>query len=231
MNHDTYESKVVNIISSSLPYSTCRRLDANPNEWDDEYFNYFLSVYAQLCDLSQFSYSVIETPMLEAITLHLPSDSKTTLQSDLIHVISLYRLREFFAQINTIKINNCDESKMKFVPPSIFTKISSLDMSLDKTKISMDLTDKLIRLYILADHACYHYKSFMELKDCDYQHKKINNNSTKFTHFHDLITTKPNKSIAQYTADHDVLEKEDKHVDSEYAFDFSKIFVNDSDSE
>lgn len=230
MNHDTYESKVVNIVSSSISYSTIRRLEANPNEWDDAYFNYFLTVYAQLCDLFQFSYSIIETPMLEAITLHLPSDSKTTLQSDLIHVISTYTVREFFSQINTIKINNCDASKMKFVPPPIFTKISSNDISADRSKISLELTEKLLRLFILADHASYHYKSFMDTKDCDYQHKRINL-SNKLTHFHNLITSKPNKSISQFTEDHDVLEKEDKHIDSEYAFDFSKIFVNDSDSE
>ena len=59
-------------------------------------------------------------------------------------------------------------------------------------------------LYVIANHAAYHYTQLKESKSADYAHNQIEKTSQTSTgvfYLHNLFTRKPDDKISQYVSD------------------------------
>lgn len=229
-NFDTYISKILSYLTTSLSYENYQRLDKLPNQWDDIYITFLLNVYCQMCNSVKLMISFTDDQLLEPIILYINTDKTVKNIPDITHVISLYSLKQIFGSISLISTNACEINSLTFVPPKIFTKTTCSDTVNESFgNLSSELTNNLLRLICIADHAAYHYNSFAKLSDCDYKHINIIKRHAKspkhVEYFHDLLTKKPNRNLMQFTEPHDILNREDKEITGGYSNEFHKMFI------
>ncbi|QLI62395.1 HgNV_033 [Dikerogammarus haemobaphes nudivirus] len=225
LKYDTFESYVQNIITSSLPASTFQKLNANPHEWDDAYIKFLLNVYAHLIEVQYFDVSFVDTILIEPIVLYVNASSKISENPMITHTISKLLIKKFIGTINNYSVE-CNKNRIEFTPPQVFTR-STVDYTLqEEPKLSSSLTNILIRLYLIAEHAAYHYFRFIESKNCDYKHEFITEKFTtkRPTQFYQLITPTPNKKYSRFTTPHQIIRRDDSEHSDGYINDFENLF-------
>uniref|UniRef100_A0AAU8GBJ2 Uncharacterized protein n=1 Tax=Faxonius propinquus nudivirus TaxID=3139431 RepID=A0AAU8GBJ2_9VIRU len=227
---DTYEEKVINTITSMLTTAEFRILESNVNKWNDLYLKFLLQTYTYLCNLITINISVVITRLQEPITIYVDPDiliSKVQ-PLDIIHTISLNMVKNLFSKVTNINIIDNKKNLVEFRLPHVFTKVTDI-VVLEDNKLSVFLTEKLLRLYIIAEHASYHYKSFIKFKKCDYNHKLMERNIfSDNPFFHNIITNQPNEKLSKYTEEHISLYREDREIAGTFNNDPRQMFLHNN---
>lgn len=231
LHFDTFEEHVKSRILSSISPTNLAILNADPYEWNDLYIEFVVNLYASLTECRYFQVVYVDCMLLEPIVLFVDAEDKITDNPSITHAVSRLFLRNIFAKINTYTITQCNKNKLEFVPPAVFSKSNINFAFAEDTKLSITLTEKLLKFYIVAEHAAYHYSSFMNRKDCDYMHLHFNepDKTKRPSRFYDLLSAKPNKKVSNYTENHQVIRREDGEHAEGFVNDYASIFrVNSS---
>lgn len=217
---DTYEQLMMDRINKALNHEEYIRLDNN--EWSDLYEKFFINIYAQICDLSIFRYVICNYKTFEPVTLHIDPKQKNSEDPIVLHAISTPFLQWIFAVNNTKKVQM--SGKCCFRMPSIFPIVDSDGQNSSNSSsiiINPFVSEKLINLYVFADHCAYHYNEFIKKGNADYEHLNIINrlpvtSIKSIYHIHDMISKEPNDKIVNYLKSHDALSIESKESEESY---------------
>ncbi|UOT91794.1 PmV-like protein [Aratus pisonii nudivirus] len=218
---DTFTGLVADRINKSLSQDEFTYLNSN-DEWNDTYFKFFLNLYSQMCNLTGFNYVKHDSKTFEPVTIHVDTKISKYEKPVVLHSISIPFLKWIYdCKCYKSASDNC---KDVFSLPSIFPIINSnIDSIINQDFLALDgiLSKRLIRYYVFADHAAYHYHNFITYGDADYTHLNIinrpNNIKLKDIKFcHDIITSKPNSSIDRYLRPIDATKVEDVENDDGY---------------
>lgn len=226
LHFDTFEEQVKIRISSALPIAELRRLDLNPFQWDDAYVKFLLNIYSQLIDNLYFNVCFVDTKLLEPIIIYVNSENNKTF-SNITHAVSRLFIRDILSTINPYYNDLCGQKKIEFVPPSVFTKTSTAFAIEERKKLSITLSAKLMRLYIVAEHAAYHYFEFRDNKNCDYKHLNfhVKPKVKRNIQFYNIISNVPQSKFSGFTEEHKTIRREDGEHAHGFSNDFNDIFV------
>lgn len=226
-----YEDIVSDIVTSCLSLTQYQQLESDPFSWHDTLTQFVLQAYARCCDLVKFKVSLVDSMLFEPIVLYVkPEHIKEQFNhTEIIHVFSTQNLREIFTSINEYEIDPQEcSSRSTFHPPAVFTKPLQ-QRNFKEKKLSTTLSNKLLRLYVVCDHAAYHYFELVKNKNCDYIHRNINRkkiqNAKNVRFFHNLLSATPNASLTNFTQEHEIQKREDSEAPGSFVNDFDKMFV------
>lgn len=218
--YDTFESLMMDRINKSLNQDEFSQLETNT--WDDLYIKFFMSIYAQICDLPGFSYVRHNQKTIEPITIHVDPKQRRESKPVVLHSVSIPFLKWIF---NSKCYKTADNVfRCTFKMPSIFPLVNSITETYTQSNsriLNGFVSKQLILYYVFADHAAYHYHKFMDTGNADYNHlcimkrtSTIKTNEIKYCH--DIITYSANKRIVKYLQPHDTLKVEDQEVNNSY---------------
>ena len=231
---DTLLEHLTCICNEALPITKYKELDNNPNQWKDYYISILLHMYITLIGEDTINCKFLEQSLPEPIILYKrkknqsinlankhaaasydimvgdedygDDDDNDEFDPTIIeHVLSINYIKNLFAvkfpfeyEVYAAK-RKLEEVKL----PSIF-KIDNILPDYNEHSISIALTNKLLMLYVIANHAAYHYTQLKESKSADYAHNQIEKTSQTSTgvfYLHNLFTRKPDDKISQYVSD------------------------------
>ena len=121
------------------------------------------------------------------------------------HVLSLNFIKNLFSirYPTEFEVRMSRKRLEEFKLPPIF-KINNSVPNYDEHPISAALTNKLLMLYVIANHASYHYNQFKATNNVDFAHNNIDKiplTENNVFYLHNLFTKKPNRKIHQYVSD------------------------------
>lgn len=226
LHFDTFEEQVKTRICSALPIGELRRLDTNPFQWDDAYLRFLLNIYSLLIDNLHFNICFVDTKLLEPIIIYVNSENNRN-YPHVTHAVSKLFIRDILNTINPYYNDSCGQKKIEFVPPSVFTKTSTAFNVEENKKLSLTLSAKLMRLYIVAEHAAYHYFQFIDNNNCDYKHINFHAKSKvkRNIQFYNIISKSPQSKFSGFTEEHKIIRREDGENAHGFSNDFNDIFV------
>lgn len=232
LHFDTFEEHVKTKIISALPLGELERLDNNPFEWDDAYLRFVLNIYSILTDNLHFNVCFVDTKLLEPIIIYVNAENSTK-YPNITHAVSKLFIRDIVGAINRFYVDSCTQKKIEFVPPTVFTKMNTSFATDDVKNLSLGLSTILMRLYIVAEHAAYHYFEFLDNNDCDYKHANFNLKSKvkRNIQFYNIISKLPQAKFSGFTDDHYTIRREDGEHGKGFSNDFNLMFKYENDNE
>lgn len=235
--YDTFEHIVNERIGKTLNHHEFKTLENN--EWSEIYIKYFLSMYAQICDLPGFRYHKHDLKTIEPVTLHVDHTQNKAEDPVMLHSISIPFLKWLFNSRCYKSANNSFRCGLKM--PSVFPLINNFKEIQNTSNVKLlnsFVSNKLLLYYVYADHAAYHYLQFKATGNADYDHKNIINRPSNIKpnnvkHCHDIITYNPSKTLSKYLQAHDVLKIDSQeHSKSYMDKSYSDLFdQSDDDSD
>lgn len=201
VENDTLSNRIIKCISSSLRKGDFEELQNDGcNKWNDLYVEMFLQIYSKLIDESTFTYICSDVFLNEPLVLF--KYNKNTV--NYIHVVSVPFIKHFFLTKNKKKRIIPEESKLEeFKPPKFFLcdaetfEDDDCDLlfgSSNRIVLSNELIKKLIKMYVLADHAAWHYLS--DNKN-DYLHAGTREIENK-VFLHNIITVNASEKLQTF---------------------------------
>lgn len=211
-NESGFYNKMETIIGNAVNESYLSAKDVLTKfEWNTARdLNILLDMYTQLINESSIKVCVVEVQICEAIIVAAEEDTST------VHIVNLDFIKQLFnvycsqQNLNVQEMPN-DQTNTVYELPQIITvaKPTVIRDHLDIEKITPPhpIMAKLVFLYVLADHAAYHYSQFIKYKDFDFKHLRIQRNAGFCEFLHDLITTEPNEHIQDYITTKQEMQK------------------------
>lgn len=213
---DTLYEHLTTICNGALNNATYKELDANPHQWHDYYINILLHMYITLIGEESIDCKFINQTLHEPILWYEKSNQKSNNifvgtqceefdAKNIDHIISVSYIKSLFSMKPPLELEvHCAKQKLEeFKLPSIF-KINDNQSDYTEHSLSLTLTNTLLMLYTIANHATYHYNQLKENNDADFDHKNIDKkeitNDSVF-YLHNLFTKKHNNKINQYVQD------------------------------
>ncbi|UBZ25524.1 PmV-like protein [Crangon crangon nudivirus] len=228
---DTYDLLVNENIMMSLSPAYISRMEKDPNDWCDAYMKFLIQIYTLRCNESSIRVGITEGPLFEPIMTYMDGECSVSSsnKNNISHIISEHDVLNYFYRLPITKSKPSSTAPLEFVPPKAFTKCIAIDTYTTQYNLSLALSENLLRLYVLADHAAYHYHRFVQHQDCDWTHKHIHTvMDRKNLFFHNLITNKRNERYGSYTECPKVLAREDGHHIKGYNSNYEEIFITPS---
>ena len=213
---DTLCEHVTTICNSALNNAIYKELDANPHQWHDYYINILLHMYITLIGEESIDCKLINQTLHEPILWYEKTKQKCNNNfigtqyeefdaKNIDHIISVSYIKSLFCMKHPMEIEvHCAKKKLEeFKLPSIF-KINDTQSDYTEHSLSLTLTNTLLMLYTIANHATYHYNQLKENNDADFDHnyiEKIEVTNDSVFYLHNLFTKKHNNKINQYVKD------------------------------
>lgn len=214
---DTLSEHLTTICNGALTNAVYKELDVNPNQWHDYYINILLHMYITLIGEDSIDCKFLNQTLQEPILWYEKTKQKYNDADEIVshfeefdtknidHIISIGFIKSLFSMKHPmeIEVQSAKTKLEEFKLPSIL-KINNTQSDYNEHSLSLTLTNSLLMLYTIANHATYHYNQLKETNDADYVHNNVEkteatNDSIFF--LHNLFTKKPNNKIHHYVRD------------------------------
>lgn len=209
---------VNNIVAGCLSTSELALLENEFHkgaDWNEElYKKALLNMYSSRINNNSFSVRIINTSLLEPIMIYInqqKTNKKHTVLDeedsfnidDIVHIVSMNYVKLLFNKQNKYIATTQEKNLVEFKLPQLFG-VNDSNFMQPQNVISKELSYRLLVLYVIADHAAYHYFEFVKKQEIDYTHHNFqtweNNNKLIHGNFyvHDLITKHEDYKIDQF---------------------------------
>lgn len=219
---DSFEGFLCATIGSSLKVSEIRTLEQDPETWNDQlHMKCLLSIYVTLIGVPSIRIRIVESRLQEPITLYTYESAEASTRSNEyfnqqpIHAVSLEYVKLLFARRPSFKLRVSHRPIKEYKIPKIFSlhcikknlhvtqyneafhysdcyNLNSEDE--DILKLSPTLSRKLLLLYMIAEHAAFHYFIYEKYAKLDYEHREKHAIPGRLF-LHELISTRKNSKI------------------------------------
>lgn len=177
-------------ISRSIKRSELQELEHNPGDWSHKYLEVLVRIYMSLIHESRIRVLFIRKHLIEPIVLYetkvnlascgakqrrrnrasytdpVPDDAAT---DRLLHVFSTDYIVNYFLKESPFKCEPEKRELAKIHLPKMFV-LKDSQVEEQNYRLSDTLSQKLVKLYVLADHAASHFNEYRLTKNIEYNH-------------------------------------------------------------
>lgn len=193
---DSLYDLVQEVISSSLTLNEFKRmLQQKHYHWSNFLMKSLVSMYCNLTQQTTLHRKIIpDTELPEPIMIY--QDKRRN--NELITVFCIPMVTSLLVEDLGVQVTGVNKRISGYVLPKTFDILQD-NMTESSFSLNSVLSNHFIKLFVMANHAAYHYYSFLRRGDFDYSHEHVKDVSGKlksdFFNINDLISSKPNGTV------------------------------------